>query len=833
MTTPPTADSPTPERHRDSAHADRTPARLLRKLTPREAQTLAHLAAGHDLPRTAAALGVTPTTARSYLLRAMRKLGATSEAEAVTLAAGSLPYVPPPGPANFAGLTPSSLGPASSNGRPTAYGGGARTAAQTSGHPDGTGAANGHPVSRSGAGRGGNARVAPAEQPAEPPPRSPEAAARTVSDREEAPPGDGRGPATGARRGRSAQRARQEREDTAHTPARGRPAARPDRATPPNRPDAAPAADEGPRTTAVSTAQSAPTRRGRRGRTAPATSQEAAPAAVAAHGSGGAAGAGEPRPAGVGHAQQARPPREEGADTAPTTPAPPTAEGHRPSDTGHPTDTREHAGLPPEAPTPGAVPNRDGPAGTPRAATPATDRRPPSTADGPDRAASPGTEARSTAPAVTAAGPAQPGPDTPPAAAAAQAAAGRGQARPAGTGASDGAASGEQPPAGTEGHGETAHTAPAAPVADGRARPAERHRDPSPPAPSPASPLPAEHPVPTFEELYETAHTRLVQQVFLLTPCRHRAVHCVRRAFGEARRRWPAVAGSGDPEGWVRVRACELALSPWHRGGPRRAHAWGLPHRRIKVRPADESQAVLPDHDRLTDRDRALLKALKRLSRPQRRALVLHDGLGLTASAIAVEVESTRAAAEGRVWTARAALAQWVPDLVGPDPAAPGFADGLSRLLHRAAVRGCPQPHRSPIPVLRARHRLWTASRTGAAALLTVAVGGATLATLAGVRPAVLFRPTDPPTPSLCLPVGEAQEPGVPLLPGGVPNGISSLWCSPAPGLEAVLVEPHTQAVARWELPAAARGADAPPPQGPVVCRMWSPLPCTTGPKGR
>ncbi|MET8541491.1 hypothetical protein ABZW03_12685 [Kitasatospora sp. NPDC004799] len=346
--------------------------------------------------------------------------------------------------------------------------------------------------------------------------------------------------------------------------------------------------------------------------------------------------------------------------------------------------------------------------------------------------------------------------------------------------------------------------------------------DAEPPAPLPMS----------FEELYETAHTRLVQQVFLLTACRHRAVHCVRRAFGEARRCWGAVAASGSPEGWVRVRACELALSPWHRGGPRRAHAWGLPHRRIKVRPADEAQAVLPDHDRLTDRDRALLKALKRLSRPQRRALVLHDGLGLPAAEVAVEVESTRAAAEGRVWAARAALARWVPDLVGPDPAAPGFADGLSALLHRAAVRGCPEPHRTPVAVLRARHRLWTASRTGAAALLTVAVGGATLATLAGVRPAVLFRPAAPPVPALCRPAPgvEPVEPGVPLAPGGAPYGIASLWCSPAPGLEAVLVEPRPQAAARWELPAAARGA-APPPQGPVVCRLWSPLPCTTGPK--
>ncbi|MER7766318.1 LuxR C-terminal-related transcriptional regulator [Kitasatospora sp. NPDC096140] len=833
MTTPPTADSPTPERHRDPARADHAPARLLRKLTPREAQTLAHLAAGHDLPRTAASLGVTPTTARSYLLRAMRKLGASSQAEAVTLAAGSLPYVPPPGPANFAGLTPSSLGPVSSNGRPTAYGAAAPTAAQASGRPDAVGAPDGLPVSGSSAGRDagrdGNARVAPAGPTAAPPPANPRAAAPTVPDREEAPTGDGRGPATGARRGRSAQRARQERGDTAHTPARGRPATRPDRATPPNRPDTAPAADEGPRTGAVSgPAPSAAARRGRRGRTAPVVAttapvvaKETAPAETAAHGRSGAADEDGPQPADVGRAQQAAREERDGTAGAPTP------------------EHRRRPSADRTAPS-GAVPDREEPTGTPRAATATPGRPPASSADGPDRAGSAhparrGDVAAEVRAATTAEGPqrpsdggrVQPGPDTPP-----SAAAGRDRARPEAGGT---AAGSEQPPAGTDGHGGPAHTPPPASVADGSARPPERHRDPSPavsPAVPPAAPLPADLPAPTFEELYESAHTRLVQQAFLLTACRHRAVHCVRRAFGEARRRWPAVAGSGDPEGWVRLRAFELALSPWHRGGPRRAHAWSLPHRRIKVRPADESQAVLPDHDRLTDRDRALLKALKRLSRPQRRALVLHDGLGLTAAAIAVEVESTQAAAEGRVWTARTALALWVPDLVGPDPAAPGFADGLSLLLHRAAVRGCPQPHRSPIPVLRARHRLWTASRTGAAALLTVAVGGATLATLAGVRPAVLFRPSDPPTPSLCLPVGEAQEPGVPVLPGGAPNGISSLWCSPAPGLEAVLVEPHTQAVARWELPAAARGADAPPPRGPAVCRMWSPLPCTTGPTG-
>ncbi|MFJ2866217.1 hypothetical protein [Kitasatospora sp. NPDC087314] len=394
----------------------------------------------------------------------------------------------------------------------------------------------------------------------------------------------------------------------------------------------------------------------------------------------------------------------------------------------------------------------------------------------------------------------------------------------------------QRPPVLGAGAGQPARPTPATPGGH-VATPPDTRGNPPPAGDRPDAPLTGtgrhDRAVPaagTFEELYEQAHARLVQQVFLLTACRHRAVHCVRLAFGAARRGWGRVSGTGDPEGWVRARACELALSPWHRGGPRRAHAWKLPHRRIKVRPADESQAVLPDHDRLTDRDRALLTALRRLTRPQRRALVLHDGLGLPAAAVAVEVESTRTAAEGRVWTARTALAQWAPDLVGPDPAAPGFADGLSALLHQAAVRGCPEPHRPPVPALQARHRLWTASRTGAAALLTVAVGGAALATLVGIPPETLFRPPEPPEPAVCRPEPNPDNPGVPVLRGGPPIGVRSLWCSPTPGVEAVMVEAQPRAAGRWELPAATLGPAAPPPpQGPEACPMWSPLPCTTG----
>ncbi|GAA2130541.1 hypothetical protein GCM10009760_03210 [Kitasatospora kazusensis] len=285
---------------------------------------------------------------------------------------------------------------------------------------------------------------------------------------------------------------------------------------------------------------------------------------------------------------------------------------------------------------------------------------------------------------------------------------------------------------------------------------------PAAPAAS-AAPAPAPAPADVFRELCATAHTRLVQQTYLLTGGRRRATRCVRRALAAASRRRREVSALADPEAWVRAYAFEAALSPWRPGGPRRAHRLQLPRPRIGTGPTDRR------------RDRALLKALRRLPRPQRRALVLHDGLGLSAAEVAVEVESSTAAAEGRVRAARAALARSVPDLVGPDPQAPGFGEGLSALLHRAAVAACPAP-RDPRPgLVRVTGRLRPGLVTGAAGLLTLAMGAAVVGTLAGNGPAGYFRPPSPALP-LCSAVGTGSA--GPAAPGGSP-GLRSLWCNP------------------------------------------------------
>ncbi|WP_431679025.1 LuxR C-terminal-related transcriptional regulator [Kitasatospora sp. KL5] len=333
---------------------------------------------------------------------------------------------------------------------------------------------------------------------------------------------------------------------------------------------------------------------------------------------------------------------------------------------------------------------------------------------------------------------------------------------------------------GTEGGADRSQGSAAAPVQEPGPPPAAATEPvaPEPVAPEPSAPV---HRHTDFEAFSADVHTRLVQQTYLVTGSQHRALHSVRIALGAAALRWEEVAALPDPEGFVRAAAFESALSPWRRGGPRRARAHHLPHRAIKVRKERNRRRAV--EGRPTPQDKALLTAMHRLTRPQRRAVVLHDAVGLSAEAVAVEVESSTAAAEGRVRAAREELARAVPEVVGADPWAPGFGPELGALLHGAAVRACPSPRR-PSPgllVVGARRRAHAV--TGAAALLTLAMGGAMVAAL------VVSLQSDAPVAAKPRPAAVAPPPEVcssfdtgsagPAAPGREP-GLRSPWCNPA-----------------------------------------------------
>ncbi|MFI7289254.1 helix-turn-helix domain-containing protein [Streptomyces anulatus] len=216
-------------------------------------------------------------------------------------------------------------------------------------------------------------------------------------------------------------------------------------------------------------------------------------------------------------------------------------------------------------------------------------------------------------------------------------------------------------------------------------------------------------PAEAFDELYARTAPGLVRQAYLLTGRRALARESVERAFQLAWHRWPEVAVDRDPAGWVRAAAYEYAMSPWHR--LRRTHRH-------------------PDAPPTEPGKQALFDALLDLPPAYRRTLLLYDGVGLDLPETAAETEASTPAAAGRLMTARAAVAERLPEL-----AAAGSPAEQSALLHdrlgglaRAEHVPVPRPARAVRTGSETKARLWTRAAIAGVALL-IAVTGLTLHT--------------------------------------------------------------------------------------------------------
>ncbi|WP_228181712.1 helix-turn-helix domain-containing protein [Streptomyces anulatus] len=216
-------------------------------------------------------------------------------------------------------------------------------------------------------------------------------------------------------------------------------------------------------------------------------------------------------------------------------------------------------------------------------------------------------------------------------------------------------------------------------------------------------------PAEAFDELYTRTAPGLVRQAYLLTGRRALARESVERAFQLAWHRWPEVAVDRDPAGWVRAAAYEYAMSPWHR--LRRAHRH-------------------PDAPPTEPGKRALFDALLDLPPAYRRTLLLYDGVGLDLPETAAETEASTPAAAGRLMTARAAVAEQLPELASAATPAEQSALLHDRLggLARAEHVPVPRPARAVRTGSEDRARLWTRAAVAGVALL-IAVTGLTLHT--------------------------------------------------------------------------------------------------------
>jgi DNA-directed RNA polymerase specialized sigma24 family protein len=202
------------------------------------------------------------------------------------------------------------------------------------------------------------------------------------------------------------------------------------------------------------------------------------------------------------------------------------------------------------------------------------------------------------------------------------------------------------------------------------------HRQAAQAAPTPAEPgattqpgQPAtEHrhrgPEAAFDALHLRCARELTRQVDVLTGDHRFARQCVAHAFDLAWQHWPEVARDCDPVGWVRAAAHQFALAPWQRWLP----DWA---------PGERLRFLVPDDP--------FAAAMLRLPPPQRLAVLLHDGLGLSAAMVAAEAEASTAATAARIVRGRDALVADVPDLAAPE-------DVPERLVALLAAEPAPEP---------------------------------------------------------------------------------------------------------------------------------------------
>ncbi|MGW2412027.1 hypothetical protein ACWCV5_07540 [Streptomyces tubercidicus] len=190
---------------------------------------------------------------------------------------------------------------------------------------------------------------------------------------------------------------------------------------------------------------------------------------------------------------------------------------------------------------------------------------------------------------------------------------------------------------------------------------------------------------------FDALHTRhaaaLMQQAYLLTGRPWLARRAVERGFWLAWQRWPEVAVDPDPAGWVRAAVYEYALTPWHRLCP------GLRTARGPRNPSSAGPSSA-GHTSAGASDGALAAALLRLPAPHRRALLLHDGVGLGLNATAAEIEASVPATAGRLRHARERIAALLPQL-GLDGQPP---ERQGEIL-RARLTALPGPPQVPPPV--------------------------------------------------------------------------------------------------------------------------------------
>jgi RNA polymerase sigma-70 factor (ECF subfamily) len=139
---------------------------------------------------------------------------------------------------------------------------------------------------------------------------------------------------------------------------------------------------------------------------------------------------------------------------------------------------------------------------------------------------------------------------------------------------------------------------------------AERHRDEQ-----------------AYDAFFQSSWARLQGQAYVLTGSLEQAQDLTQEALLRAWTHWDRITGYEDPEGWTRRVLHNLCIQSWRKAQVRRFDA----PRAVATSTVAPAADVPEDHVRLAE-------AMRHLPGDQARALLLHDGLGMTVAETAREL---------------------------------------------------------------------------------------------------------------------------------------------------------------------------------------------------
>jgi RNA polymerase sigma-70 factor (ECF subfamily) len=125
-----------------------------------------------------------------------------------------------------------------------------------------------------------------------------------------------------------------------------------------------------------------------------------------------------------------------------------------------------------------------------------------------------------------------------------------------------------------------------------------------------------------YDAFFRTSWARLQGQAYVLTGNLEQAQDLTQEALLRAWTHWDRITGYESAEGWTRRVLHNLCIGSW---------------RRTQVRPLSVVREPVPTVDVPTDHV-LLAEALRQLPGAQARALLLHDGLGMTVAETAGEI---------------------------------------------------------------------------------------------------------------------------------------------------------------------------------------------------